>query len=352
MASGQIVVLPTECGYFSAVSGLSPAAIGRLDTAASGKQPGSHIWAIALRGASEALDWSPDLSPVGQRLMRRAWPGPLMVAGGHDAEQGMASRLPEVVRSRVCPDGSLFLWAPAHRAVQAILRRFEAPLVLHPITTAEAPVAVTAEEAVHILTEPAALVLDDGPSRFGQPATVVRANGQGVTVIRTGVLTPAQVEQLSATVLLFICTGNTCRSPLAEALCKKQLADRLGCTPNELPQRGFLVLSAGLAAMMGGEAAPAAVAVAQEYGADLSRHQSRPLSVSLLAQADTVFVMTRGHLRSLSSQFPKIGPEPRLLSPTGLDLADPVGADEPVYRDCARQIWSDLEQQLAEFQRT
>ena len=50
--------------------------------------------------------------------------------------------------------------------------------------------------------------------------------------------------------VLIVCTGNTCRSPLAEALCKKLLAEQHGCRPEELPQRGIVVLSAGLAAMM------------------------------------------------------------------------------------------------------
>ena len=55
--------------------------------------------------------------------------------------------------------------------------------------------------------------------------------------------------------VLFVCTGNTCRSPLAEALCKKRLADKLNCDPSALPQRGYQVLSAGLVATGGGGAA-------------------------------------------------------------------------------------------------
>ena len=152
------------------------------------------------------------------------------------------------------------------------------------------------------------------------------------------------------TSILFVCTGNTCRSPLAEALFKKQLADRLGCPPEELPQRGFLVLSAGLAAMMGGGAAAEAVAVAREFGADLSGHASRPLSAELAAQADYLIVMTRGHLLALAAQFPQSGVRPLLLSPSGEDVADPIGCDEPVYRECARQVWRHLEALVNELQ--
>ena len=69
------------------------------------------------------------------------------------------------------------------------------------------------------------------------------------------------LRQQSACLVVFVCTGNTCRSPLAEALCKKRLADALGCAMADLPGRGFFVCSAGLAAMMGGPAAAEAVDV-------------------------------------------------------------------------------------------
>ena len=95
------------------------------------------------------------------------------------------------------------------------------------------------------------------------------------------------LTQRAGTVILFVCTGNTCRSPLAEALFKKQLADRLGCGVGDLAGKGFFVHSAGLAAMMGGPAAAEAVAVAASYGADLSHHASRPLSEELAAQRIT-----------------------------------------------------------------
>ena len=71
-----------------------------------------------------------------------------------------------------------------------------------------------------------------------------------------------------------MCTGNTCRSPLAEALAKKVLADRLGCTADELPGRGFWVLSAGVSAYGGGPASEESVTVAAEFGADLSGHRA------------------------------------------------------------------------------
>jgi protein-tyrosine phosphatase len=178
---------------------------------------------------------------------------------------------------------------------------------------------------------------------------VVQLDGNTWRIMQPGIVTAEQLTRQSACIVVFVCTGNTCRSPLAEGLCKTLLADRLGCSVDELPARGFFVLSAGLAAMMGDEAAPAAVEVGRGYGADLTRHQSRPLSEDLAAQADFLIVMTRGHLLALNDYYPRLGTGPRLLSPQGDDIADPLGWPRDVYQECASQIRVCLEPLVAEI---
>jgi protein-tyrosine phosphatase len=266
-----------------------------------------------------------------------------------DAKDGLAARLTEVVRRRLGENGDIALRVPEHEAVSDVLGRVSGPVLLWPLAVDGQP-ATTAEQAATALGERGPLVVDGGPCRFGQPTTAVRIDAGGSwSVVRAGVASAEYIERQCAALILFVCTGNTCRSPLAEALCKKMLADRLGCGVDELPRRGFLVISAGLTAMMGGGAAPEAVMVAAEHGADLVRHRSQPLTSRLLAQADAVVVMTHAHAQALALQYPGLGPVPRLLRPDGSDLADPVGGDGSIYRACAAQIRSALDAILPEF---
>ncbi|WP_143392902.1 low molecular weight phosphatase family protein [Fimbriiglobus ruber] len=153
----------------------------------------------------------------------------------------------------------------------------------------------------------------------------------------------------SGTSILFVCTGNTCRSPLAEALCRRLAADRLGCTPDELAARGVVIRSAGVAAMPGDEAAGLAVEVARELGADLTDHRSRPVNPELLADATRVVAMTRMHAIALAMHFPGLGPVPELLCGPEGDLDDPLGGDLDVYRDCAEVILRHLGRVLPEW---
>ena len=137
--------------------------------------------------------------------------------------------------------------------------------------------------------------------------------------------------------VLFVCTGNTCRSPLAEAVCKRLLADRLGCAPADLPARGFVVGSAGVMAAAGQYASDGAVAAAGELGAELGHHHSRAVEPHLLEAATHVIAMTDGHRAYLGARFPHLGPPPELLA-GGHDLPDPIGGDADEYRACARLI--------------
>lgn len=341
LAEGKLVAFPTESAYGIAASALAPDAIERL---AKKDSP----FTLALRDASEALDWVPGMSKLGRRLASRCWPGPVELVWSRSQVGGLFERLPDPVRKRIGRDGDVALRTPGHPSFLLALRRAGVPIVFRPCRTQADWEAVTAEEVVEVEGDRVDMVIDDGPTRYRRPATSVRVNGTSWEMLREGVVSRDLVTRLSTCLIVFVCTGNTCRSPMAEALFKKLLAERLGCTAEELPGRGFLVQSAGLSATPGGPAAHEAVAIVQELGGDLTGHASQPVSPDLVAQADHLLAMTESHRRLLERHFPRQGCKPRLLCPQGSDVADPVGCGPDIYRACAQQILGHLQALVAE----
>ncbi|HEY1377532.1 MAG TPA: Sua5/YciO/YrdC/YwlC family protein [Gemmataceae bacterium] len=349
LVRGELAVLPTEAGYVAAASGLHPEAVARL----AGWRAGDHapLPAVAVRGPADARDWVPDLGPLGRRLAQRCWPGPVVLVFAQGVQAGVATRLPDGVVRTVGPGWEMGLTAPDHPAVRELLVHLSVPLVLGELTDPAGAPALTAEAAGTIVGDGVAVVLDGGTAQLGRPATVVEVRGEQWAVRREGAVPAADLARLAAKLVLFVCTGNTCRSPLAEALCKKLLADRLGCAAEELPGRGYVVMSAGLAAVRGEPAATEAVAVAGELGADLSGHASRPATPDLLAQADVIVGMTAGHLHTLAGFTGPGGGSDRVvrLLCGESDLPDPIGGDRTVYQACAGTIWQHMQGLVAEL---
>jgi len=137
--------------------------------------------------------------------------------------------------------------------------------------------------------------------------------------------------------LLFVCSGNTCRSPLAEALARK-IADRRGL-------EALNVSSAGTNAWDNVPATDEALLVGMERGLDLTGHRSRKLTPAIVSEADLIFVMTPGYLEQVKQMGGRgkvhvIDEYASGISNTG--ISDPYGGDLEAYRNTADILEEEL----------
>jgi len=143
--------------------------------------------------------------------------------------------------------------------------------------------------------------------------------------------------------ILFVCTGNTCRSPFAAAYMRKLCSEK-GINNLE-------ILSAGISTIDGLPASQNAIMAAEEFGVDLSSHNSKALTETLLNTAELIICMAESH-RNAVLRFSQISPEKvKLLLEFSNkhrkgDIADPFGGNIEIYRNCFLQIASAVDNLL------
>src|SRR5271170_8048888 len=135
--------------------------------------------------------------------------------------------------------------------------------------------------------------------------------------------------------ILFVCTGNVCRSPMAEGIFRQAMRDR----------RDVRVLSAGIGAVEGQPPSPYAVQAVKELGIDISKQRSRMLTAELVQESDYIFGMTHSHVDTVFLLYPHAAEKTFLLREFDdtldvfeKDISDPIGGSYDVYLNCRDQI--------------
>lgn len=337
LAEGALVAFPTETVYLVGAHALQPAAVEKLRQLCHGSMNGDS-YSLCIKGAHEALDYVPRMGRMGRKLARRCWPGPLTIGFDVPRGEGLLEALPDATRDAVVRAGALRLRAPAHEAVCEVLRLMPAPVVVSAEVLDGLPAMSTAQQVANQFGEAVSLIVDDGSSRYGEPASIVHVDDDDWQLVRTGVVTERMLRRLASEVYIFVCTGNTCRSPMSEAIFRKLLADRLRCPEDDLADRGFIVASAGLAAVSGAPAAAEAVEVLARRGLDLGAHASQPVTERLLDQADHIYAMTHGHRDAILSARPDLADRVELLGRGGTEIPDPIGGGIADYEVCEKEL--------------
>lgn len=324
LTRGGLVAFPTETVYGVGCNADDAGAVERLRQLK--RRPPDKAFSIHIGRVEDVGRYVSHVPAIADKLIRRYWPGPLtLVLPAKDGD-------------------TVGLRMPSNQIALELLKRTPVPVFVPSANRSGEPPAKSAQEVADALADELDLILDGGATTLKEASTVLRVSGETWEILRKGSVTAEMVRRTLGKTIVFVCTANSCRSPMAEVLCKQMLADRLRCGLDRLEQHGYSVVSAGTAATWQMPASSQAVEAMRQWGLDLSRHESRPLTPGLIEDADVVFVMARHHADSIERIIPEAGAKIKLLDPSGDDVRDPVGGSVATFVACAEVIERHLRQ--------
>lgn len=311
---GKIVAFPTETVYGLAACVSQPAAVTRLHELKQRPEDKPFTYHIGNLGALERLDIIQ--SRQLRYLINQFWPGPVTLIGLNRKDEKMGLRFPK------------------HEIASRMINQCSEPVVATSANISGETSPRTAEEVLRIFPNELDVVIDGGPCEWGQDSTVVDTVLSLPQILRRGVYVD-RVEKAIEKIklgryprrkILLVCTGNTCRSPMAE-----------GWLRHELSRKGLgeqiEVSSCGICARDGGSAAVESILTLKNDEVTLEDFKTRLCRREEVLSADLVLVMSEEHRKFISELCPPA--RDRIVV---LDVADPIGMSIEFYDRSYRSI--------------
>lgn len=326
LSKGGVVALPTDTVYGLAVDATVPRAVEKLRNVKG--RDGKPFALFMSRGSIR------DYAVFTKRkIIEYFVPGPITVV----MKKKKAIKLPgcaETIGIRI----------PNTDFVLSLLNDYGRPLAVTSANRSGASPCTTAEEIARAFPE-AEMIVDAG-TLHSQPSTVTDLTTTPPTVLRKGVIPILAIEKVYGRRIvlgaglrfnvLFVCSGNSCRSPMAEGIFRT-MVDETCCS----------VRSAGTLHMNGMPASQYAQEVVEEYGGSIAQHLSQTTTRDMIAWADLILVMEYQHYTAVLEIEPQAAVKTFLLKEYKRKtqynkVYDPVGKEKAVYEQTARDMLPSL----------
>ncbi len=310
LKSGGLVIVPTETVYGIAADALNQKAIERLTEIK--KRAKDKPFTMAIDREEKVGVLAREVPVAGYKLIDKFWPGPLTLILKGINQPTIGLRM---------PDNEIAL---------QVIAGVGKPLALPSANLSGRPAPENFEAAIRDLDGLVDLAIDSGALKLGVESTIVDLTAEPPQVIRLGAINDEEINKaITKKNILFVCTGNTCRSVIAEAIFKKMMRDN--------KRFDVEVFSAGVMTLSGIGVSQNTKDVLAREGINASGHVAREVNREMLQKSDLILVMERLHEEAVLKLAPEVKNRVFLLrefakiDENNLDIIDPMGKSPDFY---------------------